>query len=97
LKNGMKLESDPTFKFAARQLGVEPSIHLESPYNTRLHKGLPPGPISNTSYSALTAVARPAKGDDLYFVAGDDGTVYFSKTFQEHQAKVKKYCHKLCE
>lgn len=92
----MKLETDPTFIYAAEKLGVEPSITVDSPYNTRLHKGLPPGPISNMEYTALQAVARPATTDYLYFVAGDDGTNYFSYTFEEHESNVQKYCHKLC-
>ncbi len=92
----MKLETDPTFIYGAKKLGVEPSVAVESPYNTRLHKGLPPGPIANMEYSALQAVAEPAVTDFLYFVAGDDGTNYFSYTLEEHEANVQKYCHKLC-
>ncbi len=92
----MKLETDPTFIYAAEKLGVKPSVSVDSPYNTRLHKGLPPGPIGNMEYSALAAVAQPASGDFLYFVAGDNGTNYFSYTLEEHEANVRKYCHKLC-
>lgn len=94
---GMPLGSDPTFRYAAKQMGVEPRVGLESPYNTRINKGLPPGPIANMEYSALQAVANPAKTDYLYFVAGDDGTTYFSKTLEEHEAKTAKYCTTLCQ
>lgn len=96
LSIGMKLETDPTFIYAAKKMGVEPSVSLDSPYNTRLYPGLPPGPISNSGYSALRAVAEPAATDFLYFVAGDDGTTHFSHTIKEHQDLTKKYCHKLC-
>jgi UPF0755 protein len=96
LANDMKLESDTTFFYAADKLGVQPSVTLESPYNTRIHKGLPPGPIGNMNYSALQAVAEPASTDFLYFVAGDNGESHFAHTLEEHEANSKKYCHKLC-
>lgn len=97
LSMDMKLESDVTFIYAAEKLGVEPRVGLDSPYNTRLYKGLPPGPIGNMNYSALQAVAGPAQGDYLYFVAGDDGKTYFSRTVEEHEANVTAHCKKLCE
>lgn len=93
----MKLEVDPTFIYGAKKLGVEPSVSVESPYNTRLHEGLPPGPIANMNFPALEAVANPAATDFLYFVAGDNGKSYFSHTLEEHQDNVKRYCHKLCD
>lgn len=96
LAQDMALESDPTFKYAAKLLGVEPSIGIDSPYNTRKYAGLPPTPIANMNYSALEAVAMPADGNYLYFVAGDDGTTHFSYTLAEHVENIKKYCHDLC-
>ncbi len=92
----MKLESDTTFIYAAEKLGIEPRVDIDSPYNTRLHAGLPPGPIANMEYSALQAVAQPTSHDFLYFVAGDDGVIYYSHTLEEHEVFVQKYCHKLC-
>lgn len=96
LHTDMMLGSDVTARYGAIHAGFTPSLDYDSPYNTLLHKGLPPGPISNVSDSSLKAVAHPAATDWLYFVAGDDGTTYFSKTLQEHQALTQKYCHKLC-
>lgn len=96
LSQGMKLESDVTFHYAAKKLNIKPSITIDSPYNTRRYQGLPPGPIANFNYTALRAVAEPAAGDYLYFVAGDDGTTYFARTIEEHQKNIDKYCHKLC-
>lgn len=96
LHDGIMLGSDVTYIYAASLTGAEPSSQLDSPYNTRKYKGLPPGPIANFSLSALDAVVRPASGSYLYFVAGDDGNTYFAYTLAEHQANVSKYCHKLC-
>jgi UPF0755 protein len=96
LRKGMALGSDVTANYGAIRAGIAPSLTYDSPYNTHLHKGLPPGPISNVSDSSLKAVAHPAKTSWLYFVTGDDGTTHFSKTLEEHDALTKKYCHKLC-
>lgn len=97
LDRDMKLEADPTFKYAAALSGEDPSPRIDSPYNTRLYEGLPPGPIGNFQISALEAVANPAKTDFLYFVAGDNGNVYFSKTLEQHEENTDKYCKELCE
>lgn len=94
---GMELGSDVTFIYAAKQLGVAPSVNLDSPYNTRRYKGLPPGPISNVTLTALQAVANPAGTDYLYFVAGDDGKTYFAHTFEQHEQNIANYCHTLCD
>ena len=99
LREGVVLGSDVTFIYAAHQLGVTPSVNLDSPYNTRKYPGLPPGPIANMNYSALQAVADPASGDYLYFVAGDgadEGKTFFARTEAEHQANVAAHCHTLC-
>lgn len=93
---GMQLGSDVTAFYGAYLAGVEPSVSYDTPYNTRMHEGLPPTPISNVTLAALQAVANPAKTDWLFFVSGDDGTTHFSKTFQEHESNVVKYCTKLC-
>jgi UPF0755 protein len=96
LSMGMKLESDVTFHYAAKQRGVTPDLSIDSPYNTRKYGGLPPGPIANFNYTALQAVAFPARGDYLYFVAGDDGQTYFANTLDQHEQNIAKYCKKLC-
>ena len=96
LKIGMALQSDPTYKYAAHQLGVSPNPAIQSPYNTYYVSELPPGPIGSVSKSSLEAVANPKQHDYLYFVAGDDGVTRFSKTIEEHQELTKKYCIDLC-
>lgn len=97
LNEGLMLGSDVTFLYAAAIKGVRPTTTIDSPYNTRIYTGLPPGPIANFNSSALEAVANPADGDFLFFVAGDNGKVYFSKTNKEHQENVDKYCIELCK
>jgi UPF0755 protein len=57
---------------------------IESPYNTYLINGLPPGPISNPGEAAVLAVLNPQKHDYLFFVANDDGSHSFSRTYSEH-------------
>ncbi len=96
LKTGMMLGSDVTANYGAIAAGLNPSLTYDSPYNTRLHAGLPPSPISTVSATSLQAVAHPATTSWLYFVAGDDGTTYFSTNLADHQALAQKYCHKLC-
>lgn len=97
LAEGIQLGSDVTFIYVAEELGVEATPALDSPYNTRKYGGLPPGPISNMNPSAIDAVAAPAAGDFLYFVAGDDGVTYFSRTEAEHEANVRAHCTTLCQ
>lgn len=96
-KIGMQLGSDVTAHYGSELAGKGKDVTYDSPYNTRIHTGLPPTPISNVSESSLQAVANPASTDWLFFVSGDNGTTYFSKTVEEHEALAAKYCHKLCE
>lgn len=97
LDEDMPLGADPTFRYAAAKLGKPESPDIDSPYNTRLHAGLPPGPIANFTINALRAVADPADTDYLYFVSGDDGTTHFAHTLAEHEANVERYCIELCK
>jgi UPF0755 protein len=96
LKKNMPLGSDVTAFYASALAAQPPNVTIESPYNTRLHPGLPPGPISNVTGDALSAVAHPSTTDYLFFVAGDDGKVHFTRTQAEHEAAIKQYCQKGC-
>ncbi len=96
LEDGMPLGADATFVYAARMDGKTPAVNYDSPYNTRLHGGLPPGPIASPGITALQAVANPADGDYVYFVSGDDGKNYFSRTLAEHEANIARYCKANC-
>lgn len=97
LDQGIILGSDVTFFYAAAVTGERASPELDHPYNTRLYGGLPPGPISNFNLSALRAVANPASTDYLFFVAGDDGVTYFSRTQAEHESLAARHCIELCK
>lgn len=96
LRNGMALQSNVTANYAADIAGKPRDLSIDSPYNTYLHIDLPPGPISNVNSSALDAVAHPSSNDYLYFVAGDDNKIHFSRTQAEHDDAVRKYCIKKC-
>ena len=96
LNLGMPLGSDVTAYYGSIINGLSPSVSYDSPYNTLLHTGLPPTPISNVNDQALNAVAPPATTDWLYFVTGDNGITYFSQTAQQQQTNTALYCHKLC-
>lgn len=96
LKQGMMLGSDVTAFYAASQAGDGKTLGVDSPYNTRLNTGLPPGPIGNMTEDAFKAVAHPSKTDYLYFVAGDNGQLHFSHTEAEHEQAIKQYCTKEC-
>lgn len=96
IKQGMKLESNVTANYAADIAGVPRDVGIDSPYNTYLHEGLPPGPIGNVTDAALSAVANPSNTDYVYFIAGDDGKMHFSHTADEHADAIKQYCTKKC-
>ncbi len=96
LAQAMPLGSDVTAYYAAVIAGQSPSLGVDSPYNTRLHTGLPPGPISNVTIDALQAVANPANTDYLYFLFGDDKKMHFAHTNAQHEANIQKYCAKSC-
>ena len=104
LQAGMNLGSDVTVQYALdlrdprRQIYRDNAskLKVDSCYNTRLHAGLPCGPISNPGLSALRAVAHPAQNDYLYFLTGDDGKMYYSVTGNEHEQKKRDFCQKLC-
>ena len=97
MKAGMTLGSDVTYQYAAKKLGVAPTPTLESPYNTRIHTGLPPGPIATPGVGALIAVANPGSNDYLFFLSGDDNVTYFAKTDAEHQQNIVQHCQKKCQ
>lgn len=104
LANGIALEADPTVQYA---MGYQPETDqwwktpvfleeyssVDSPYNTYLYPGIPPGPIASPGLSSIRAVLDPAEHDYLYFVAVPDGTGahVFATTFEEHAVNVQRY------
>ncbi len=91
LKKGMKLQMDGTLnygRYSHQKVTANRIRNDASPYNTYLHKGLPPYPVCNVSFQAIKASIFPAKTEYLYFVKGKDGnhkfTSYYSTHFKEH-------------
>jgi UPF0755 protein len=74
-----------------KQRLTDRDLRIESPYNTYLHLGLPPGPICSPGESSIRAAISPADVDYLYFVAKGDGRHHFSRTFKEHVAAKDRY------
>ena len=97
LKLGMRLETDPTviYGMGAAYAGNirKRDLQTDTPYNTYTRAGLPPTPIAMPSGAALDAVANPAPGDALFFVAVGDGSGrhLFAKTYAEHVANIRVY------
>jgi len=83
------LQSDATVSYGAKRRAVAPTQaeidDSSNPYNTRIHKGMPPGPISNPGKDSIDAAVNPAKGDWLYFVTvnPDTGETKFSETHEQ--------------
>lgn len=94
LSRGMPLQSCATVEYALGRhkgrLSLE-DLQIDSPYNTYLHPGLPPGPIGNPGRASLAAVAHPDPTPYLYFVAKGDGTHQFSRSFADHLLAQRRY------
>ena len=103
IEQGIKLDADPTVQYAVGFDAESDSwwkvpltvtdLQTDSPYNTYLYTGMPPGPIANPGLAALQAVATPAETDFVYFVAGcipdNPNQHQFSVTYDEHLAIVE--------
>ncbi|RXK19427.1 endolytic transglycosylase MltG [Macrococcus sp. DPC7161] len=90
----MPLQTDPTVLYALgrhKKVTYEADLKVESPYNTYIHKGLPPGPIATSGKESMESVLNPAKTDYLFFLADSNGKNYFSKTLDEHEKLKDKY------
>lgn len=102
LAKGMNLDACPTVQYALgyqedtgqwwkTPLTIEEINRVNSPYNTYLHRGLPPGPICNPGLASILAVLQPAETDYLYFLAKGDGFHAFARTFEEHLQNQQRY------
>jgi UPF0755 protein len=95
LRKGMKLDCDPTVRYAVKKFGSEritfADLAVNSPYNTYTVQGLPPTPICSPGRESILAALHPADTDYLFFVARNDGSHYFSKTLDEHNRAVDFY------
>ncbi|QBK30289.1 endolytic transglycosylase MltG [Roseitalea porphyridii] len=99
LERGMRLQSDPTIiyglfggegKPADRPI-YQSDIESQTPYNTYVIDGLPPGPIAIPGRASLEAVANPARTEELYFVADGTGGHAFARSLDEHNANVRRW------
>lgn len=103
LKKQMKLQADPTVKFALQDFSLRrityKHLKYDSPYNTYLYEGLPIGPICVPSLNAIESVLNHSDHDYLYMCAKEDlsGTHNFSKSFKEHSINAKRYSNMLNE
>ncbi len=97
IETGMKLEADPTLKFALKNFGLTRILNVHkdvvSPYNTYKNAGIPPGPICTPSSKTIDAVLNAPSTNYLFFVAkpGYGGYSNFAATYAEHQIYAKAY------
>ena len=97
LRLGMALQADPTVIFALKLLGRwdgnirRPDLKLDSPYNTYVYPGLPPGPICSSGVASLAAAAAPADAPYFYFVSRNDGSHVFAETYDDHLRNVNQW------
>jgi UPF0755 protein len=94
LDRGMRLQADSTVNYAtgaSRPSATAADLEVESPYNTYMHAGLPPGPISNPGLDAIAASAAPMANDFWYFLTDVEGGVHYAKTYDEHLANKARY------
>src|SRR3989344_336449 len=90
---GMPLQVDAVFGYIYGRDTYSPSfddLKVDSPYNTYIHTGLPPGPIDNPGLDSLEAVLHPTKTNYLYYLTGIDGFMHYATTYAGHQANQKK-------
>lgn len=103
LHKGMKLQADPTVKFAVGDFALRRILnrHLQtpSPYNTYMHEGLPPAPICLPSRTSIEAVLDAKAHNFIYMCAREDfsGHHNFAETFAEHQENARRYTRALNE
>ncbi len=100
LQRGMRLEADPTVRYAGGDFTVKRITRpkeIESPYNTYLHAGLPPGPIRTTSVETIDAILNSSPHNYIFMCAKEDFSGYhnFAATYSEHQANARRYKREL--
>jgi len=95
LKKDMRLQTDPTVIYGMGDSYDgnirRKDLRTDTPYNTYVHKGLPPTPIALPSRASIAAAINPAESEAIFFVSKGDGTHHFSKTYSEHKDAVIKY------
>lgn len=100
LKRDMRLDIDSTIWHALGErkfILTREDLEIDSPYNTRRFKGLPPGPICSPGLASFIGALRPELGDYLYYVADGDGGHVFSRTYDEHRRAARRWRHRIRE
>ncbi len=95
LGEGMPLQVDAAFAFvngkkASSELTLA-DLKIDSPYNTYVYKGLPPGPISNPGLAAISATVHPIKTAYYFYLSDSAGTMHYGVTLDDHVANKNKY------
>ncbi len=91
---GMPLQVDAPFQYIIGKNTFQltaADLKIDSPYNTYLHKGLPPGPIGNPGLDALTDAVNPTKTPYFYYLSDVRGNMHYATTYAEHLANKEKY------
>jgi UPF0755 protein len=102
LEQGMYLQSDPTVQYALGYqqdtgqwwkipMSLEEDVLVDSPYNTYMYPGLPPGPICSPGLASIEAVLEPAETTYLFFFSKFDGSHAFAETYEEHLRNQELY------
>ena len=101
LKKNMKLEADPTVQYllpGGWKLRLQyDDLKINSPYNTYIYKGLPPGPIDNPDVTSIMAAINPEKHNYIFFVATGEGGHKFTEKYEDHLKAVEEYRQKMKE
>lgn len=91
---GMPLQVDATFVYSIGKGTFDLTMDdlvSDDPYNTYVNPGLPPSPISNPGLDTIRVSAKPEETDNLFFLTGHDGNMYFAETFEEHERNKSLY------
>lgn len=94
IKIGMPLQVDAVFPYIIQRKNktiTRDDLKIDSPYNTYLNKGLPPGPISNPSLDAIVSVINPTETKYLFYISDKKGITHFARTLEEHNRNIDKY------
>ena len=94
IRIGMPLQVDAVFTYITRRKNgtiTRDDLKIDSPYNTYLNKGLPPGPISNPGLDAIEAAKNPQETKYLFYISDKKGITRFASTLKEHNKNIAKY------